>query len=249
MTRLPRRLAFTVLALLAASPGLRAQGRLAWNEPPAVGSWAEFKMEIVDGPKTSHGTYRLSALGKARLEGEDLLWCEIVRTKGKKTRIIKVLLPERQIAASDAPLSVAKEVVYQDAGKVAMRAAGAELASVVSLLEGMQGGGPMTFESAGRDEVALPDGRRVPALRKLGRTEVKLPGQEETQVTCELWVVKDVPFGVVKRVVTTVRGSGATEERKVETLTLSSHAARGAASRITGEVKPFNPLLLLLGGR
>jgi hypothetical protein len=56
-----------------------------------------------------------------------------------------------------------------------------------------------------------------------------------------------VPFGVVKRVLTTTEGTGATAVEKVETALLTRHGEKGATSEIRGEVRPFSVLELLSG--
>ena len=238
-----------LLVATATLPTVAAgQGRISWNGVPAVGSWAEYALTVTQDAKTSSGSYRVACVGRERRGGADLLWCEIVRTKGDKARVIKVLLPEDATTGTDDPLARAVEVVYQDGTKSALRAEGATLQSVVSLLQTIQGDEPMKFDSEGREEVALPGGKKTVAFKKTGSSTIELPGQDAVEVTSELWVVRDVPFGVARRVVTTTRGSGVTEEKKVETLELESSGGSGAVSRITGPIKPFS-LMELLSGR
>lgn len=244
------RLVLSLSTVLLGATGVRAQGRIAWNDAPTVGSWAEFDMTVVKDGKTSSGSYRLACLEKRRFEGVDYLWCEIARAnEGKKPRIFKVLIPQDSIASSDKPLSQARQVVYQDGDKVPMMAEGSTLASVVEILDAIQGDVPLTYESSGRDEVKLPEGKSVTAFRKVGTVEITPPGQEKTKVTSEVWVIRDVPFGFVKRVITTESGSGATGSKSVETIVLRREGSTGATSQITGTPKPFNALDLLLGGR
>lgn len=246
MRPLPR-CAVGVLVALSVLPAARAQGRLAFGGVPAVGSFAEFAMTIEQEGKLSTGRYRVACLEKTRIDGIDHLWCEVARAKGQKLRVIRILLPEADVAASDTPLSSAREVIYQDAGKKAMRASGAALQSVVSLLASVQGDAPLTYASEGREDLTLPDGSRVTAFRKSGQTDISLPDHDRTRVESTIWVVKDIPFGVCKRVVITTEGKGAAERKKVETLVLTGHGMKGAQSQVIGPIVAFNPLDLLLG--
>lgn len=246
--RLSRFFASVSAVILGVAAG-RAQGRIAWNDAPSVGSWAEFDMTVVKDGKTSSGSYRLACLEKKRISEVDYLWCEIARAKGgKKPRVFKVLLPLDSVASSDKPLSVAREVVYQDGDKAPMTATGSTLSSLVQILDGMQGDTPLAYESNGREEVKIGEAS-VNAFKKVGTLEITPPGGEKTKVTSEVWVAKDVPFGFVKRVITTETGSGATAMRTIETIVLRGKGTTGATSQITGTPKPFNALDLLLGSK
>lgn len=235
------------LLLAASATPAAAQGRLSWNGTPAVGSWVEMSLQVVADGKASSGSVKVSCLAKERRGGVDHLWIEVVRVKGKKQRILKLLLPESAVAGSDNPLSLAVEVVYQDAGKGAMKASGSQLASLVSLLETIQGETPLTHEPAGKEKLALPDGTSVSAERLKGVTEVTLPGHGKTSVQSELLTVPQVPFGIARRVLTTTEGEGVTATQKVETTTLAQFGTTGAATEIKGEVRPFSVLDLLSG--
>ena len=235
-----RKLPLLVLMGLTASPSLLAQGRLAWNEAPAVGSWAEFTLTSVKGSKTSTGAYRVKCLGRARVGEVDHLWIEIVRDKGSKTRTFKFLLPESEVATSDTPLRSAVEMIYQESGKSALRAEGSQLSALLTILEAIEGDTPLTYQPQGREKIVLPNGTEAQAFRKSGAGEVTLPGREPTAVESDLWVVREVPFGVAKRTVTTTEGTGATALVKIETLELTDWGTTGAKSEIQGTVKPFS---------
>lgn len=239
-----------LLALVLMAAGgttASAQGRLSWNGTPAVGSWVEMTLTVEEEGKTGSGSVKVSCIGKERRAGVDHLWIEIVRAKGKKRRVLKILLPESAVATSDDPLSLAAEVVYQDAGKSAMNASGSQLASLVELLKTIQGDTPLQHASSGKETIELPGGKSAPAERLKGATAVTLPGRAETRVQSEIWTVREVPFGIAKRVVTTTEGSGATATRKVETTALAASGTTGAATEIKGTVRPFSVLDLLSG--
>ncbi len=224
-----------------------AQGRLSFGEIPAVGSYADYRVIVTkNGDSSRGGSSRIACLSQETIGGTSYLWCEVSRLKGKKRRTFRILLPRSEVNRSDEPLSIARKVIYQESGKAAMLAEGATLGSLVTLLQSIQGEASLRHASSGRAVLTLPDGKEVKTFRKQAEADVTLPNGARTHVESEVFASRSIPFGVVKRIVKTKKGDKA---EKTELYELVRTGPSGAKSYITGQVKPFNLLELLLGGK
>ncbi|MBI3866319.1 MAG: hypothetical protein HY290_30940 [Planctomycetia bacterium] len=201
-------IAVAAIALTIANlPAARADGLI--HQLPADGSWVQFDM-TGEGVRPNgqvsvkiKGTVTVKSVGREPVDGADCRWIELEmvmegeRGGGQpegRTSFIKLLIPEKHLAAGQNPLDHVKKAWKKegkDGNSVALDLTG-NGAPEVKRMDELLNAGIASSEKKGDVEISVPAG-------KFRCTHLK--GQESqaggaVDVEIQTWLANDVPFGV-----------------------------------------------------
>jgi hypothetical protein len=176
-----RALILAGLALsIAAAPAVAQNSCAEFSRTPTVGGWSEWQ--------SKEGKVKLAAIGTEQKDGKDLYWIEMQGAQGGpdgKGGILQVLVP----AFPYEPGNI-QGMVMKTEGKPAMKASDQMLGMMRSHMTDSPTAAALrdcaSWTKVGDESVTVPAGT------------FKTVHYKDTKSSNEVWVSKDVAFGLVK---------------------------------------------------